>query len=242
MDEQIKVKLRACLSYFETGSIKPNYGAISVYFDGKGKRPQITFGCMQTTEESGLKDLLKLALEKGSKFRTVFKEAIRKIETGQRLLTQYEYGLFVNQRIDDNTDLSKVKLLYALRESGKEEAMQKAQIEFFDSYYLEPSLVWANLNGFVLPLSKLVIYDSFIHSGRMRSDVLKGIKEKKPIDGGNEKEWIKQYVQSRHNWLTEKSELLKKTTYRTRLFMSLIEGDNWNLDKTILINSKNVIV
>lgn len=231
------------LSYFETGSIEPNYGAISVYFDGKNKTAQITFGAMQTTEQSGLKDLLKLALEKGSIYKTVFKEAIRKMETGQRLLTQYEYGLFVNQRITGETDLSKVKLLYALRESGKEKAMQEAQTEFFDSYYLEPSFVWANLNGFTLPLSNLVIYDSFIHSGRMRSDIMAINKViKKPIDGGNEKEWIRQYVENRQMWLHDRSELLRKTTYRTKLMMSLIDNNNWYLDKPIIINSKNVII
>jgi chitosanase len=242
MENTIKAKLRACLSYFETGSIKPNYGALSIYRDGKNGTMQVTAFCMQTTEQSGLKDCLKLALEKGSIYKTVFKEAIRKMETGQRLLSIYEYGLFVNQRIDANTDLSKVKLLYALRESGKEKAMQDAQIEFFDSYYLEPSIVWANLNGFTLPLSNLVIYDSFIHSGRMRNDIMSKITVKKPVSGGDEKEWIRQYVENRQTWLTERSELLKKTTYRTRFLLSQIESDNWDLSKPMIIDSKNIIL
>ena len=241
MDNAIKSKLRAVLSYFESGSINPNYGAISIYNDGKNRKPQITFGYLQTTEESGLRQLLELALEKGSLFKTVFKDAIRKMNTGKRLLTQYEYGLFLNQRITDETDLSSVKLLYALRESAKEKAMQDAQIAFFDSYYLEPSLSWANLNGFTLPLSYLVVYDSFIHSGRMRADIMQGITEKKPINGGNEKKWIEHYLYNRHKWLTNKSELLKKTTYRTKLMMSLIDSDNWELSKRIIIDSKNII-
>ena len=53
-----------------------------------------------------------------------------------------------------------------------------------------------------------------------------------PIQGGSEKEWIKQYSQARHNWLANHSQqLLRNTAFRPQSWLNLIAQDNWNLDK-----------
>lgn len=79
--------------------------------------------------------------------------------------------------------------------------MAKTQDAFFEKYYYSPALKWAKANGFVKPLSMLVIYDSFIHSGSIREFLLKRFAATVPINGGNEDSWIRQYVDTRREWL-----------------------------------------
>jgi chitosanase len=43
--------------------------------------------------------------------------------------------------------------------------MQQAQREEYDSRYLYPAIAWGESCGFTLPLSFLVIADSYLHSG-----------------------------------------------------------------------------
>lgn len=56
-------------------------------------------------------------------------------------------------------------------------------------------------NGFSLPLSALVIYDSFIHSGSILYFLRKRFHEMPTAKGGDEKTWIRQYVGVRQNCL-----------------------------------------
>ena len=53
-----------------------------------------------------------------------------------------------------------------------------------------------------------------------------------PSEGGNEKKWIHDYVEVRHNWLrTHSNPVLRPTIYRTRDLMREINRDNWDLSK-----------
>ena len=47
--------------------------------------------------------------------------------------------------------------------------MRQTQDAFFDKVYFQPAKAWADAHGFTLPLSMLVIFDSFIHSGQIRN-------------------------------------------------------------------------
>ena len=68
--------------------------------------------------------------------------------------------------------------------------MQRIQDDFFDKRYFQPAMQWADTNEFTLPLSALVIYDSFIHSGSILDFLRKRFPEVPPAKGGNEKTWI----------------------------------------------------
>jgi chitosanase len=66
-----------------------------------------------------------------------------------------------------------------LRDAGrKDSVMQRIQDEFFERRYFQPAMQWADANEFTLPLSALVIYDSFIHSGGIFDFLRKRFPEK----------------------------------------------------------------
>jgi chitosanase len=61
-------------------------------------------------------------------------------------------------------------------------------------------------------------------------------KEKKPVAGGNEKVWIKDYLNARKKWLAKHSnKILQGTVYRVNCFLSELTRDNWNLDKSPIV-------
>lgn len=101
---------------------------------------------------------------------------------------------------------------------------------------------WADNNGFSQTLSALVIYDSFIHSGSIPIFLRKRFPASVPADGGNEKDWIAEYVGTRDSWLRNHSnQLLRKTVYRTNCFQHEIVRNNWDLSQLpISANGVNV--
>ena len=93
-----------------------------------------------------------------------------------------------------------------LQRAGREDpVMRQTQDVFFDRVYFQPALKWANEHGFTQALSMLVIYELFIHSGGILDFLRARFHEKPPVDGGDEKVWISEYVQARHNWLATNS-------------------------------------
>ena len=118
-----------------------------------------------------------------------------------------------------------------LKKAGNEDpVMRTVQDVFFDEVYYKPAMKWATDKGFILPLSALVIYDSFIHSGSILSVIRNTFPETVPANGGNEIEWTTAYVNARHKWLANHSrEAVRKTTYRTKCFKEEIARGNWPL-------------
>jgi len=120
--------------------------------------------------------------------------------------------------------------------------MRSTQDEFFDLAYYNPAYEFFTRNGFELPLSMLVIYDSYIHSGGVLTSLRKRFGEYPPAKGGNEKKWITSYVDVRHQWLKyHTNPILRRTIYRTQCFKDQIAEDNWMLDK-LPINANGVEV
>jgi len=58
--------------------------------------------------------------------------------------------------------------------------MRQVQDVFFDKRYFQPAMTWADSNGFALPLSALVIYDSFVHSASILGFLRKRFPEEPP--------------------------------------------------------------
>ncbi|PPK73905.1 glycosyl hydrolase family 46 [Methylobacter tundripaludum] len=112
---------------------------------------------------------------------------------------------------------------------------------FYKSYF-QPAMKWADDNGFTLPLSALVIYDSFIHSGSIPAFLRKRFDEMPPKKEGDEKTWISEYVNVRQNWLaTASNPALHPTVYRTQCFNNEIARNNWDLS-LLPINANGVHV
>lgn len=200
------------INVFETGSAQGNYSAIARFDDGPNRIRQVTYGRSQTTEYGKLHDLVKRYTESVGQLSEKLKPFIDKIG--------------ITPLVDDQAFLD------LLKEAGKDPVMQRVQDEFFDERYYQPAIKWAAKNGFTLPLSALVIYDSFIHSGSIPEFLRNRFPAKTPANGGNEKDWITEYVDARDNWLRNHSNtLLRKTVYRTECFQREIQRGNWDFSK-----------
>jgi chitosanase len=199
------------VNVFETGSVNGNYAAIAIFKDGPGNIEQITYGRSQTTEYGNLRELVQKYVAAGGVHSKKLRPFVEKI--GKSALT-------------DNEDFKDL-----LIKAGKEDPlMKKVQDAFFDERYYKPAIKWAKDNGFILPLSALVIYDSFIHSGGILGVIRQMFPEAIPKNGGNEIEWTTAYVVARHGWLANHPrEPVRRTTYRTQCFINEIARGNWVL-------------
>ena len=210
---------------FETGKLEGDYGKVVVYVDGpvvKGKPiSQITYGRSQATEFYSLKEILKMYAERGGRYSAQIEKYLDKVGKKPSLCT----------------DATFKKLL---QDAGNDAIMQQCQDEVFDARYYQPAKEWAEENGFVEQLSLAVIYDSYIHSGKIREDIRASFPEKVPSQGGNERKWISEYVAARREWLANRKGALKNTVYRMDCFLNQIKNDNWSLVSAVWANGVKV--
>jgi len=209
------------INVFESGSPLGNYSAISIYKDGPHNQRQVTYGRSQTTEFGNLAELLDMYVKAGG----IYSEALRPYLDRIEVTPLADDALFVQ----------------LLRDAGrKDPLMRQTQDAFFDKRYFIPAMNWADNNGFSLPLSALVIYDSFIHSGSILNFLRKRFPESPPASGGDERAWIIQYVDTRQEWLANhENRILRKTVYRTACFKNEINRDNWDLSQ-LPINANGI--
>jgi len=200
------------VNVFETGKPEGKYDTLVVYADGKDCSRQVTFGRSQTTEQGNLKELVELYIQNGGSLADQLSTYVNAI--GQTPLA-------------DNGDFKNL-LVRAAREDP---IMSACQDQFFDSKYYNRANQFFESNTFTFPLSMLVIYDSYIHSGSIPQFLRERFGELPPDKGGDEKKWISSYVEVRHEWLLNNTNpLLKKTIYRTQCFKDQIAANNWMLD------------
>ena len=115
--------------------------------------------------------------------------------------------------------------------------MAQTQDVFFDRAYFQPALNWANEHGFTQALSMLVIYDLFIHSGGILDFLRARFREQPPVNGGDEKVWISEYVQARNDWLATNSNRGSSSHRRTgrNVLLDEIARANWDLSQLPII-------
>ena len=214
---KIKTKIQKILNAIETGKPDGDYANISLYDDGPNHIKQITYGKSQTTEWGNLSKLINLYILKKGKY--------------EQQLRPYQ------DKIGRITLVHDTDLINILRQAGHDPIMIEAQDEFFDKHYWEPAKQWFDEKKFTLPFSMLVIYDSFIQSGSMLKFLRNKFPETTPVNGGDEKTWIKQYVDVRNDWLSHHSQqILVNSAYRTRDLIRGLKEENWMLDETFIAN------
>jgi len=218
----IKEKILRVVNVFETGKPDGRYELLVVMSDGPGGKPQITYGRSQTTEYGNLHQLVAMYCSNGGSYGPTLRIYMDKV--GREPL--HQDNEFKRLLVDAGTH---------------DPIMRTTQDTFFDKLYYLPALKFFDVNGFTLPLSLLVIYDSYIHSGRVPDFLRRRFGEKTPANGGSEKEWISRYTDVRHQWLKyHTNELLRKTIYRTRCFSEQTEAGNWDLTQVVRANGVDI--
>lgn len=211
-DEQKSV-IERVINAFETGKADGDYASISIYKDGPHDIPQITYGRSQTTEYGNLRELVELYIEADGLYSDNLKQFA---------------DLIGSSPLTDNSQFKQI-----LRDAGRNNPiMQVVQDAFFDKRYFKPAMDWADKQGFVLPLSGLVIYDSFIHSGSILWLIRQRFAESPPGLGGREKVWTRDYVIERNKWLkNHHRSAVRKSSYRTEALLREINANNWDLSQ-----------
>lgn len=204
-----KTLIKKILLAFEQSSTTIRYGDVYVYRDGPGDKKQVTLS-FGITEYGNLKKFL----QKYCSYNTTF----------SNLLKPYIDDIGVKP-LADNEDFK-----LRLKEAGKDPTMKLCQDQAYDEMYINPAFVWCNSNNLTLPLSFLVICDSFLQSGSILSLLRNKFPEKLPISGGDEKTWIKSYCTVRRDWLANHSrKILNNTVYRMDFMLQRIAKNDWSL-------------
>ena len=211
------------VNVFESGTPEGKYDTLVIYDDGVNNTHQITYGRSQTTEQGNLYQLIEMYVENNGKYADDFVPYLEKIGT--------------ESLVDDEEFKRLLKV-----SAQKDKKMRDTQDKFFDQFYWQPAVEFGKRNKFIMHLSMLVIYESYSHSGRVPMVLRKRFKEFPPAKDGDEKKWIESYVDVRHQWLKYHDKpILRKTIYRTQVFINEIERNNWNLEK-LPINANGVKV
>lgn len=224
-----KIFIQRILNCIETGNPDGDYDNITILPDGpltgnggNERMRQVTYGKTQTTEWGNLKDLVAFYIQNNGKFAEDMKR----------------YTPFIGKRslVNDKNFIS------LLEKAGKDPIMVTTQDSFFDSHYWNKAFAWFNLCKFTLPLSMLVIYDSFIQSGGILDFLRNRFSEVPPSKGGDEKAWITAYVKTRHSWLSNNiREDLRNSSYRTNDLLRGIKEENWELVGKFHANDVDIV-
>lgn len=214
--------IKKVLLAFEQSRTTIKYNAVYVYNDGPKDIKQITLS-FGITEYGNLKKFLQEYCSKEGQYADQFATYIPVI--GSKALA------------------SNTEFINLLKKSAEDPIMQQCQEDAFDSMYITPALSWCREKGLSLPLSQLVISDSFLQSG----SILKCIREKfsatLPVAGGDEREWVHSYCKARKEWLVNHSrKALNSTFYRMNFMLSVIDADDWNLASSVYIANDVKIV
>ena len=199
------------VNVFESGRPQGNYGAIAVFNDGPHDIRQLTYGRSQTTEYGKLGLLVARYVEARG--------------TYAKDLADYA-GRIGAVPLTDNTRFRSL-----LRTAGRTDpVMRGVQDALFEEEFFVPAMQWATEHGFAFPLSALVIYDSFLHSGSILPILRGAFPQRPPASGGDERAWTTAYVKARHAWLASHTRAaVRKTVYRTRCLIEQIRWENWQL-------------
>ncbi len=205
-----KAAAQAIVNIFETGSIRGDYGNVTLL---PGDSGQLTYGRSQTTLASG--NLHLLIQDYCARNDGAFSAALE------------PYLPFLEARdISLNSNLAFRGLL---RDAGDDPVMQEVQDDFFDRVYWEPAMRSADAIGAETALGATIVYDSVVHGSwaHVRDLTRREFGELANI---GEQKWMSDYVDTRRDWLAAyPNPLLHKTVYRMNTFRDIINSRNWKL-------------
>jgi chitosanase len=205
-----KKAAQAIINIFETGSVAGEYDSVvSVSGDPGG----LTYGAKQTTINSGnLYLLIKAYVEaEGALFADELRPYLSRLRD-------------IDQRLNRDNILHGI-----LRQAGRDHVMIQEQDAFFDRVYWNPAVNSAAAMNIQTALGVAVVFDSITHGswGLMRD---RTNNQFGTLSNVGEKNWIKNYLDVRRNWLANHSvPILHLTVYRMDAFKKIIQSGNWDL-------------
>ncbi len=217
LTELQKKTAQAIVNIFETGTVRGEYGRVTLLANDPGR---LTYGRSQTTLTSGnLYLLIKSYCEKAG------------------ALYAEEFASFLEPLAERDTGLDHhPRFRSLLGRAGEDQVMREVQDSFFDRVYWSPAEREADLRGLHHPLEMTVVYDSFIHGSwhRMRD---RTVEEYGSVGDIGPERWIEKYVEVRKHWLAGHSNtLLHKTVYRMDALNGLIKEGNWELTLPVSVH------
>jgi len=226
-----KKAIDAVLAIFETGKVPTpeSYATCTILKDGAG----ISYGKHQCTDKAGSLDLVvKRYIALGGPLAGDLQKYLPQIASNEstKVTPGGPYPAWLND------------LIALLKKAGKDAFMQRAQDEVFDEVYFSPAVKHAESFGLTSALGLLTIYDTCIHSGPGRVATHKAaVKEPTPAAGGDEKEWVKEYIAVRRAWLAANSNpLVQKCVYRQDALSKLIAAGKWDLATPFVCHGRTV--
>ncbi len=205
-----KKTAQAIVNIFETGSVRGNYGQVTVQKDDPG---HLTYGRSQTTLASGNLFLLVKAYceTPRAKFGSKLKPYLNKLGT-------------CDLALDNDASLRSI-----LHDAGSDPVMHDVQDQFFDRVYWNPAVQSAANLNFQEALSTTVVYDSCIHGSWQKVRDMTNAQFGAPSAVG-ERPWIENYVKTRKNWLANSPKKpVRGTVYRMEAFEQMITSNLWDL-------------
>lgn len=208
--------IREVLTIAEQGTRTIPYSKVEVMADGPNNKNQITLSIGFTEFGGNLKKVVQRYCDKGGVLVSKFAGYLPVIGS--------------SSLAGDGT------FKQLLRDAGKEPVMKGVQEDSFEEFYLSPAFRFCKTNNLSLPLSFLVVSDSYLHSGSVPDFLRKKFPATLPaktLDG--EKQWVTEYMNVRHDWLANHSnKLLRNTIYRTGYYKTLIKDNDWQLERAHL--------
>lgn len=213
--------IKNVLLAFEQSSSKIRYDKVYMFKDGPEGVQQITLS-FGITEYGNLQKFIREYCLRNGAFSSQLSPYISKI--GKVSLVK------------------DAKFVSLLKESAVDPIMQQCQEDAFEKMYIDPAILWCSKNQLNLPLSKLVVADSFLHSGSILTLLRDRFAEKVPVNGGDEKMWIESYCKTRKSWLENHSNpVLPPTAYRMKFMLDLINMNDWSLSQKQYNANGNII-
>lgn len=202
---------------FETGSTIVDYGELNAWKNGPLHARQITYGRPLVTEYGRLRQLVRRYIDAGGVYAPAL-EQFADIVGSVPLTSSRTFRML-------------------LRKAGrKDPIMREVQDALFDELYFEPAMDWARRAQLHLPLSALVVYDSFSHCGSVPWMIRGAFPERLPAEGGNERAWTRAFVQARQRWLERHHRYgVQRTVFRTQCLAEQIARGNWHLEQQPII-------
>lgn len=217
---EIRSKIKKILVFFETGKFS-DYSSVYVYNDGKGNVPQVTLSVGFTQDYNLKKVLAAYCNAPKARYAKELKPYISRMSAPHL----YQDNYFIAM----------------LKTAGTDPVMQQVQDELFQSLYLQAAEDFADAEGFTLPLSYAVIADSYLQSGKIPMEIRIEFGEPTPAKGGDEKEWVKQYLIERKKWLTTRRNInVQKSIYRPNCFLEAVAKNNWGLLAPVNANGTTI--